>query len=103
VTRYLHELAENSATPLTMAIKHAIEDEPHPLVRRDILSLACLRGCLDGGHLQDFTDQSMAAALRELGWRKYDRVMIDGSKHQVWLKGLVSDPRNAVQARVRFL
>ena len=63
MTRYLHELAENSATPLAMAIKHAIEDEPHPLVRRDILSLGCLRGCLDGGHLQEFTDQSMASCV----------------------------------------
>lgn len=103
VTRYLHELAENSATPLTMAIKHALEDEPHPLVRKDIVSIGCLRGCLDGGHLQDFSDQAMAACLRELGWRKFDRVMVDGAKHQIWLKGMVKDPRASIQARVRFL
>ncbi len=103
VTKYLHELAENSATPLAMAIRHVIADEPHPLVRADILSLGCLRGCLEGNHIHDFSDQAMAACLRELGWRKFDRVMVDGAKHQLWVKGAVADPRGAAEARVRFL
>ncbi len=72
-------------------------------MRHDIVSLSCLRGCLDGGHLNDFTDQTMAAALRELGWRKYDRILIEGTKHQVWVKGLVKDVYSMVRARMKFL
>jgi hypothetical protein len=102
VTPYLHELADNSATPLAAAIKNAIEDRPHPLVGPDLLSLGCLRGCLDNARLADYSDQALACVLRELGWRKFERVILDGGKHQLWLKGMVRDPRGLAISRLKL-
>jgi len=103
VTRYLKELAENAATPLTTAVKQCIEDEPHALVRKDLLSLGCLRGSLDSSHLTEFSDQALAAVLRELGWEKFDRVMIDGGKHQLWTHGFSGDVKAEAKLRLEFL
>lgn len=105
VTPYLRELSENAASPLATAVRQAIEDEDHPLVRKDLLSIGCLRGALDGSHLQDFSDQGLAAVLRELGWRKFDRVTVDGAKHQLWTHGdtLPRDVRGVAEARVKYL
>ena len=103
VTPYLSQLAENAATPLAAAVRHCIEDQPHPLVQDDLLSLGCLRGALDSSHLADFSDQALAAVLRELGWEKFNRCMIDGAKHQIWTKRKFEDPRATAEARVKFL
>ena len=104
ITRYLKELADNAASPLQMAVRHCIEDQPHPLVRTDLLSLGCLRGSLEGAHLPDFSDQALAQVLRELGWEKLDRAMIEGSKHQLWghdYKG--TNARQEAALRLEFL
>src|SRR6185295_19112970 len=65
VTPYLREFAANAASPLAAAVMDALEDEPHPLVQGDLLSLSCLRGCLDCTKLSEFSDQALAAVLRE--------------------------------------
>ncbi len=104
ITRYLKELADNASSPLQMAVRHCIEDQPHPLVRKDLLSLGCLRGCLDGAHLPDFSDQALAQVLRELGWEKQDRVMIEGSKHQLWSRDYEgNNARQDAALRLEFL
>ena len=104
VTRYLKELADNASSPLMMAVRQCIEDQPHPLVRRDLLSLGCLRGCLDGAHLPDFSDQALAQVLREMGWDKLDRVMVENSRHQLWGRDYVSDNlRQDATLRLQFL
>ncbi len=103
VTSYFHELVDNAASPLSNAVKTTIEDEPHPLVRRDLLSLACLRGSIESSHLPDFSDQALVHVLLEQGWTKYRRMMIDGSKHQVWVKKQFADVRATAEARVKFL
>lgn len=103
VTKYLFDLAENAATPLAAAVKNCIDDEPHPLVRKDLLSLACLRGSMDSSHLPEFSDQALASVLRELGWFKYNRVMVDGAKHQIWIKRQFEDVRGTAEARLQYL
>lgn len=103
VTPYLRDLAENSASPLAAAVRNCIDDEPHALVRKDLLSIGCLRGALDSSHLPDFSDQALAGVLRELGWTKYNRLMVDGSKHQIWTKGEFDDVRETAELRAKFL
>lgn len=103
VTKYLHELAQATASPLTAAVKDCIEDEPHALVRRDLISLGCLRGALDSGHLPDFSDQALASVLKELGWMKYGRVMVDGLKHQLWMRKKLADPRRIAEMRLQSI
>lgn len=105
ITPYLRELSENAASPLTTAVREAIEDEGHPLVRKDLLSLSCLRGAIDGAHVQEFSDQALAAVLRELGWKKFDRVTVAGAKHQLWTHSdkLPRDISAVANARVEYL
>jgi hypothetical protein len=103
VTPYLHEFADNAASPLSVAVKEAIADEAHPLVRRDLLSLSCLRGCMDSAHLAEFSDQALGGVLRELGWIRYGRVIVNSNRHQLWVKDMVEDPRGAAEARERYL
>lgn len=100
VTQYLHDLAENTATPLSLAVKYTIEDEPHALVRRDLLSLSCLRGCMDVSNLPDFTDQALAGVLRDFGWTKYGRMSVSGYKHQIWIKKYFPDVRATAEGRL---
>ena len=104
VTKYLRELAENSASPLAAQVAVAISDEPHPLVRKNLLSLSCLRGVLDTEHLPEFSDQALAAVLREAGWSKVDRMMLDGAKHQIWTKDWrAGDVRQTALSYLRYL
>jgi len=103
VTKYLKELAENAASPLAQSVKQCIEDSPHPLVRSDLISLGCLRGALDSSHLSEFSDQALGGVLREMGWDKYERTMIDGAKHQLWTKGFKGDVKREARLRMEFL
>ncbi len=103
VTPYLHQLVENAASPLAACVRQCIEDQPHALVQNDLLSLGCLRGVLDSSHLPDFSDQALCSVLREMGWMKYARVMIDGGKHQLWTKRDFADARETAEARLKFL
>ena len=102
LTSYFFDLVDNAASPLAMAVKNTIDDEPHPLVRKDLLSLSCLRGCIEAP-VPEYSDQALAGVLRELGWLKYDRMMLDGAKHQVWVKRPFADVRRTAEARMRFL
>lgn len=100
VTPYMHMLIENAASPLTAAVRETIADSEHPLVRGDILSLGCLRGALDSAHLADFSDQALAAVLREMGWHKFGRVSLEGGKHQLWTKAFEGDVKDEVARRI---
>lgn len=102
-TRYLKELAANSASPLAAAVTQTIEDQPHPLVRKDILSLTALRDHIDTTQANNFSDQALGAVLRELGWSKYDRIMLDGSRHQLWTHGIVLNPLQSARDRLEVL
>lgn len=103
VTPYLADLVENAASPLAAAVRHCIEDQPHSLVQKDLLSISCLRGVLDSSHLPDFSDQALASVLREMGWQKAIRCMIEGGKHQIWVKKDFADVQETARMRLKFL
>jgi hypothetical protein len=103
VTQFLFELAENSASPLSAIVRHTIDDEPHPLVRKDLVSLSCLRGAMDTTNIPPFSDQALANVMRELGWAKHSRIFVDGSKHQIWVKRDFPDIREEIHRRVEWL
>lgn len=102
-TPYLTDLVENAQSPLAAAVRHCIDDQPHALVQKDLLSLSCLRGVLDSSHLPDFSDQALCSVLREMGWQKQIRCMIEGGKHQLWVKKEFPDVRGTAEARLKFL
>lgn len=86
ITRYLHNVAANAASPLASAILQVIEDGSHPLVQGDVLSLSALRVLVSEMNVGPFSDQGLALVLLEHGWTKGPRTQIDGMKHSLWLK-----------------
>jgi hypothetical protein len=99
-TRYLKELVEAAASPLAAVVMQTIQEQPHALVRGDLLSLGCLRGCMESSNLPPFSDQAVAGILRELGWKKEGRAMVDGSRHSLWSKGLEGNAVAIANGRV---
>lgn len=98
-TPYLRVLADNAASPLAATVNEAISDSAHPLVQPDLLSMMTLREIMDVRNIPDFSDQALAGVLREYGWLKECRCMINGSKHQLWSRNLQGDAKQMATAR----
>jgi len=104
ITWYLKELADSSASPLTAAVMNALEDEGHALVRRDLISVPALRNIIASSHnVKDFSDQSLASVLRELGYTKHGRMMIGGEIHTFYHKDLARGVRETAAERMELL
>lgn len=99
VTPYLKQLAQATATPLAAAVQDAIDDQAHALVSHDLVSITSLRGSLPVDRLPVFTDQGLAAVLREKGFVNAGRHVLDGTKHSLWVRGFAGDP--AAEAALR--
>jgi hypothetical protein len=99
VTPYLRQLAQATATPLAAAVQDALDDRAHALVAPDLVSLTALRGVLPQDRLPVFTDQGLAAVLREKGFVNAGRHLIDGARHSLWTHSLEGDP--AAEAALR--
>jgi hypothetical protein len=103
VTPYLKDLVDASASPLASVVLQTIQDRPHALVRGDLVSLGCLRACMDLEHLAPFSDQALAGVLREMGWVKAGRPMIEGTRHSLWVRGLIGDPARVAAKRCEII
>ena len=99
-TDFLNEMARITASPLRRAVQEVLEDEPHSLVRRDLVSITALRGCISRDGVPPFSDQALANILREEGFVSAGRHIIDGSRHTLWTTGPVEAAPD--QARLRF-
>jgi hypothetical protein len=87
MTTYLQQLVNDAASDTTSAVRIAVEDSIHPLVREDLISSATLMEMLDGQGLQKITSQHLASVLREDGWLRVGRwTLQDGQKHPLWVK-----------------
>ena len=102
-TDFLHEMARLTASPLRRAVQDAIEDQPHPLVRRDLISLTSLRGVLPRDGLPPFSDQGLAGVLREEGYTYLGRFTVDGNRHALWSLVPHADPALVAQQRMDLL
>lgn len=103
VTPYLRELASTAASPLQMAVQHALEDQPHPLVQRDLLSLQALRQAIDTSTLGNFSDQGLAAVLKEMGFLRCTRSLLsDGQRHSLWTRAYSGQISAADSANARL-
>lgn len=99
VTPYLRQLAQATASPLAAAVQDAIDDRAHALVCPDLVSITALRGVLPTDRLPVFTDQGLAAVLREKGFINVGRHVIEGAKHSLWTHDFSGDP--AAEAALR--
>lgn len=104
VTPYMEEMARVACSPLQAAIHEAIYDNRHILVQPDLLSFATLCGLMElDRRVPKFTDQSVAAILRELGYIKNERIGIDGTYHILYThRSAVLDGQPAEVARRRL-
>jgi hypothetical protein len=84
VTPFLADLAKQTASPLARAVAEALEDEPTPLVRRDLVSLTELRQSLPSHRLPAFTDQGLSGILRDKGFTDLGRHPLNGERHSLW-------------------
>ncbi len=83
---YKAEMLEAAASPLQRAVELAIADEDNPLVRSDLVSFTVLRQVLEATNsgLGRFTDQALAAVLRDLGYVNRVRLRIGDDRHTLW-------------------
>jgi len=84
ITPFLGALAKQTASPLSRAVSEALEDEPTPLVRRDLVSLTELRQSLPSHRLPAFTDQGLSGILRDKGFTDLGRHPLNGERHSLW-------------------
>lgn len=103
VTPFLKELAAATASPLAAAVQEVIDDQPHALVRRDLVSMHVLRAMLPPDRLAQFSDQGLAAVLREKGFVSCGRHELDGVRHNLWARGLAGDPVQEAATRLAVL
>lgn len=104
LTPYLRELASTAASPLQMAVQNALDDQPHPLVRRDLLSLHALRQAIDTSTIGNFSDQGLSSVLKELGFARYNRSLLsDGQRHSLWTRGYSGQIPVSESANARLL
>lgn len=103
VTPFLKELAKQTTSPLASAIADVLEDEPHALVRKDLVSITALRAVLPTDKLPPFSDQALGAVLRSLGLVSAGRHLVDGTRHTLWAKQITPDIEARAQARMDTL
>jgi hypothetical protein len=103
VTPFLKELASMTASPLSSAVQDALDDQPHALVRRDLVSIQSLRAMLSSDQLPPFTDQGLSAVLRDKGYVFYGRHLIDGYRHSLWANVVFADPVQEATDRLLIL
>jgi len=86
-TTYLKELANDAATPLTAAVKDALHDAAHALVRPDLVSTKVLTSLLQlDSTLPRFNLQQLGSALRELGYVRLSRPRLPDGRHYLWCR-----------------
>jgi hypothetical protein len=103
VTPFLREMAEMSCSPLMSEVRHLLEDQPHPLLRKDLVSLTALRSLIAAERVASFSDQALSAVLRECGYTSVGRHVVEGAKHSLWTRRLVGDAATVAQQRMDYL
>lgn len=102
-TKYLLEMARLTASPLNRAVQDTISDQPHALVRRDLVSLQALRALMPREGLPPFSDQGLASILREEGYQSLGRHQLDGSMHELWAPEIIPDAKEKATARLELI
>lgn len=84
MTTYLADLVETSVNDTHQIVRQIIKEGETPLVKPDLVSIQKLRECviLAGG--KDSSMQYLGNLLREEGFVKDRRVMVDGDRHNMW-------------------
>lgn len=94
-------LIDSGASPLTAAVRNALKDADSTLVRPDLVSLKHLRAEVEKDRVGQFSDQALAAVLRELGYRAAGRARVGEERASLWVKYANTDSDEQVAANAR--
>jgi hypothetical protein len=101
VTRYLLELAYNTANETTATLRRIIEDDDHPLIAHDALTSDSLRAALKAEGETHASAQHIANVLQEAGYRRMPgRQMIGGKRQFIWFREDCDQPLEFLQKRL---
>ena len=90
ITKYLLQMLGAAASPLAAAVREALDDGDHPLVKPDLVSLKSLHALLETQRgIGFFSDQGLSAVLREMGFVSNVRIRLGDEKtsqtrHTIW-------------------
>ena len=103
-TRHLKELVESGSSPLASAVRAAVHDGVAALVKPDLVSVKHLRTAIEPERLGVTSDQTLAAVLRELGFRAAGRVRLGDERSTLWVPAAakLDDAAAAELARQRL-
>ena len=81
---------QTALTPGAAAVREALDDGDHPLVKPDLVSLKSLHALLETQRgIGFFSDQGLSAVLREMGFVSNVRIRLGDEKtsqtrHTIW-------------------
>jgi len=102
-TKYVAEMVNDSAGEITSAVRRMLLEGDYPLLQYDIVSGKTL---VDALHMEEgltrATSQSVAAVLREEGYRQIGRHLLGGERHYLWIRPGVSENSAVAEAARRL-
>ena len=101
MTRYLLELAYNTANETTATLRRIIEDNDHPLIAHEALTSDALRAALKAEGETHASAQHLANVLQEAGYRRLpNRQLVGGKRQFVWHREECEHPVEFLQKRL---
>lgn len=88
-TKYRDELLQDSANENVQAVREAIADNPSALVSHDLVGSTALLTYLETSssfNPRNLTGATLAAILRDEGYRKQGRFVVKGDRDQMWVR-----------------
>lgn len=84
VTKYLTDLVETSVNDTHSTVRQIIADGENPLVKSDLVSIQQLKALIALSGCREASMQYLGNLLREEGFTKATRHMVNGERHTFW-------------------
>jgi hypothetical protein len=84
LTPYHEEMQTETMNELEAVVREFLEDPSFPLIQPDLLSASALLHRIENEGRVQHTPQRVAGVLRDLGFRRQDRVSLGGERHVLW-------------------
>lgn len=101
-TTYAAEMAQDSASELTAAVRRVIAEAEHPLTQYDIVSAKALLDILTIEEGLKANAQQLGHVLREEGYHQIGRHLIGTERHYLWVRQGVDAQQAPKDAALRL-
>jgi hypothetical protein len=103
-THYKGSMAEIASSTLAYVTRNIIQDQPHALVRKDLISLSVLRELVSAEPgVASYSDQYLAKVLYELGYEPIGQHLLAGKRHSLWTYGSIKNSVQKARERLELL